>query len=126
MDDTYETGLKIRKEVMGEAHVQRSLGDVDDFNRDIQEMVTSIGWGQVWARPGLTRRERSLINLAMLTALNRPREFQHHLLGALNNGCTKEQIREVLIQTAAYCGFPAALEGFRNAREVFKAHPEHK
>ena len=96
----FETGLKIRKSVLGEAHVEKSLAEVDDFNRDLQQLVTSFAWGQVWSRPGLSLRERSLLNLAFLTALNRPVEFEHHLGGAINNGCTKEQIREVLLQAA--------------------------
>ena len=117
---SFDVGLKIRKSVLGEAHVQRSLTDVDDFNRDLQQAVTSFAWGEIWSRQGLSLRERSLITLAFLTALNRPREFEHHLVGALNNGCTKEQIRELLLHAAVYCGFPAAVDGFRNARNVFK------
>ena len=116
----FETGLKIRKSVLGEAHVEKSLAEVDDFNRDLQQLVTSFAWGQVWSRPGLSLRERSLLNLAFLTALNRPVEFEHHLGGAINNGCTKEQVREVLLQAAVYCGFPAAVDAFRIARRVFK------
>jgi len=124
--DSYEAGLKIRTKVLGEAHVQKSLADVDDFNRDLQQIVTGFAWGQIWSRPGLSLRDRSLINLAMLTALGKPREFQHHLIGALNNGCTKEEIREVLLQAGVYCGFPAAIESFRNAREVFKDLDKHR
>jgi len=117
---SYETGLKVRTEVLGEAHVQRSLNDVDDFNRELQQIVTGFAWGEIWSRPGLNRRERSLINLGMLTALGKPHEFQTHVRGALNNGVTREEIREVLLQTAVYCGFPAAIDAFRNARAVFK------
>ena len=116
----FDTGLKIRKAVLGEAHVERSLADVDDFNRDLQQLVTGFAWGEVWSRPGLTLRERSLLNLAFLTALNRPHELETHLRGALNNGCTQEQIREVLLQAAVYCGFPAAVDAFRIARRVLK------
>ena len=94
---SFDVGLKIRKSVLGEAHVERSLSEVDDFNRDLQNMVTGFAWGEVWSRPGLSLRERSLINLAFLTALNRPHEFETHLNGALNNGVTKEQVREVLL-----------------------------
>ncbi len=117
---SFDVGLKIRKTVLGEAHVERSLSEVDDFNRDLQNMVTGFAWGEVWSRPGLSLRERSLINLAFLTALNRPHEFETHLNGALNNGCTKEQIREVLLQAAVYCGFPASVDSFRIARRVLK------
>ncbi len=117
---SFDAGLKIRKTVLGDTHVEKSLAEVDDFNRDLQQMVTSFAWGEVWSRPGLSLRERSLLNLAFLTALNRPHEFETHLNGALNNGCTKEQIREVLLQAAVYCGFPAAVDSFRIARRVFK------
>ena len=118
--DTFDAGLKMRMKVLGEAHVKRSLADVDDFNRDLQQLVTGFGWGQIWTRPGLALRERSILNLGMLTALNRPHEFKVHVRGALNNGLTREEIREALLQTAVYCGFPAAIEAFRLAREVFK------
>ncbi|HTS93362.1 MAG TPA: carboxymuconolactone decarboxylase family protein [Stellaceae bacterium] len=118
--DSFDAGLKMRMKVLGEAHVKRSLADVDDFNRDLQQLVTGFGWGQIWTRPGLSLRERSVLNLGMLTALNRPHEFKVHVRGALNNGVTREEIREVLLQTALYCGFPAAIEAFRLAREVFK------
>jgi 4-carboxymuconolactone decarboxylase len=91
----------------------------DDFNRPLQELVTQYCWGAVWSRPGLNRKTRSLINLAMLTALNRPHEVKLHLKGALNNGCSREEIMEVLLQTAIYCGVPAAIDSFRLAREVF-------
>lgn len=117
---SFDTGLKIRKAVLGDAHVEKSLADVDDFNRDLQQLVTGFAWGEVWSRPGLTLRERSLLNLAFLTALNRPHELETHLRGALNNGCTTEQIREVLLQAAVYCGFPAAVDSFRIARRVIK------
>lgn len=117
---SFDTGLKIRKKVLGDAHVEKSLSDVDDFTRDLQQLVTGFAWGEVWSRPGLTLRERSLLNLAFLTALNRPHELELHLGGALNNGCTKDEIREVLLQAAVYCGFPAAIDSFRVARRVFK------
>jgi 4-carboxymuconolactone decarboxylase len=116
----FETGLKIRKSVLGEAHVERSLADVDDFTRDLQQLVTGFAWGQVWSRPGLSLKERSLLNLAFLTALNRPHELELHVVGALNNGLTREQIREALLQAVVYCGFPAAIDAFRVARRVFK------
>jgi 4-carboxymuconolactone decarboxylase len=117
---SYDTGLKIRKSVLGDAHVERSLNEVDDFNRDLQHLVTGFAWGEVWSRPGLSLAERSLMTLAFLAALNRPHELETHLNGALNNGCTKEQIREVFLQAGVYCGFPAAVDAFRVARRVFK------
>jgi 4-carboxymuconolactone decarboxylase len=115
----YEQGLKTRKEVLGEEYVTQALAQADDFSLPIQEFSTQYCWGDVWNRPGLNRETRSLLNLAMLTALNRPHELRLHVRGALTNGVTKEQIREALIQTAVYCGLPAALESFRVAKEVF-------
>jgi len=115
----YETGLRIRREVLGAEYVNKSISTADDYNRPLQELVTEYCWGAVWSRPGLSRKMRSLINLAMLTALNRPHEVKLHLKGALNNGCSKEEIAEVLLQTAIYCGVPAAIDSFRLAREVF-------
>jgi 4-carboxymuconolactone decarboxylase len=118
-EERYETGLRIRREVLGAEYVDKSIATADDFNRPLQELVTEYCWGTVWSRPGLSRQMRSLINLAMLTALNRPHEVKLHLKGALNNGCSKEEIMEVLLQTAIYCGVPAAVDSFRLAREVF-------
>jgi 4-carboxymuconolactone decarboxylase len=118
-NELYETGLRIRREVLGAEYVDKSIAMSDDFNRPLQELVTQYCWGAVWSRPGLTRKTRSLINLAMLTALNRPHEVKLHLKGALNNGCSREEIMEVLLQTAIYCGVPAAIDSFRVAREVF-------
>jgi 4-carboxymuconolactone decarboxylase len=117
--ELFETGLRIRREVLGAEHVDKSLSQADDFNRPLQELVTEYCWGAVWSRPGLSRKMRSLLNLAMLTALNRPHEVKLHLKGALNNGCSKEEIMEVLLQAAIYCGVPAAVDSFRLAREVF-------
>lgn len=119
MDETFERGLKIRREVLGAEYVDSSLRSADDFNQPMQELTTSYCWGEVWARPGLPRKTRSMLNLAMLTALNRPHELKLHVRGALNNGVTREEIREVFLQTAIYCGVPAAIDAFRNAREVF-------
>jgi 4-carboxymuconolactone decarboxylase len=117
--ETFDKGLKLRKQVLGAAHVERSLASGDnDFTRDLQRYVTGFGWGEIWARPGLTLRERSLLNLAMLTALNRPHELRTHIRGALNNGVTQTEMREVFLQTIAYCGFPAAIDSFRVASEV--------
>lgn len=117
--ERYETGLRIRREVLGAEHVDKSIATADDFNRPLQELVTEYCWGEVWSRPGLSRKMRSLLNLAMLTALNRPHEVKLHLKGALTNGCSKEEIMEVLLQAAIYCGVPAAVDSFRLAREVF-------
>jgi len=117
--ELFENGLRIRREVLGAEYVDKSLSEADGFSRPLQELVTEYCWGEIWSRPGLSRKMRSLINLAMLTALNRPHEVKLHLKGALNNGCTKEEIMEVLLQTAIYCGVPAAVDSFRSAREVF-------
>lgn len=117
--ELFETGLQIRREVLGAEYVDKSISQADDFNRPLQELVTEYCWGAIWSRPGISRKMRSLINLAMITALNRPHEVKLHLKGALNNGCSKEEIMEVLLQTAIYCGVPAAVDSFRLAREVF-------
>lgn len=118
--DKYEQGLAVRKAVLGEDYVARALADVDSFSAPLQELVTENAWGTVWTRPGLARRERSLITVAMLVALNRPHELKLHLRGALNNGLTREELREVLLQTAVYCGMPAAVDAFRTARALFR------
>jgi 4-carboxymuconolactone decarboxylase len=107
--------------VLGDAHVDASLAAATEFTRDIQEYVTQYCWGDLWNRPGLSLQERSLINLSMIIALNRSHEFKAHVRGAVNNGVSREQIKEVLMQSAFYCGGPAALEAFRNAAEVFAA-----
>jgi 4-carboxymuconolactone decarboxylase len=116
----FDKGLAIRREVLGPAYVDKSIADADDFTRPMQELVTQYCWGEVWGRPQLDRKTRSIINLAMLTALNRPHEIKLHVRGALRNGLTKEDIREVFLQTAIYCGVPAAIDSYRVAREVFK------
>ncbi|WP_104087964.1 4-carboxymuconolactone decarboxylase [Cryobacterium sp. N19] len=116
--ETYEDGIQMRKAVLGAEHVERSLSNVTDFSRPIQELVTEYCWGAVWTRKGLERKTRSLINLAMLTALNRPHELAVHVRGAVANGCTEEEIQEVLLQTAIYVGVPAALESFRIAENT--------
>ena len=118
-DDLWEKGLEVRRAVVGEDYVERSLAASDDFNMPLQEYITRYAWGDVWRRPGLDRRARSILNIGMLTALNRPAELKLHLRGALRNGVTREEIRECLLQTAVYCGAPAALDAFRIAREVF-------
>ena len=117
-DPRFERGLAVRKEVVGEAHVERSMARVSDFSRPMQEWVTRACWGEVWDRPGLDRRTRSLLNLVMLTALGRSHELAVHVRGALTNGCTTEEIQEALLQAAVYCGAPAGLEAFRVAEKV--------
>ena len=116
----YARGLATRREVLGDEHVERSLRDATDFSAPAQEFVTEFCWGDVWTRPGLDRRTRSLINLAMLTALNRMHEFRVHVRGAVNNGCTVEEIRETLLQALVYCGAPAGLQSFREAEAVLE------
>lgn len=116
--DDYEVGLLVRRAVLGDAHVDRSLQNASEFGQPLQELVTAYGWGAIWARPGLDRRTRSLINLGMLTALNRAAELALHVRGAVTNGCTRKEIQEALLQTAVYCGLPAALESFRVAEQV--------
>jgi len=119
-NERFEKGLKVRREVLGAEYVDASLSQADDFSRPLQELVTEYCWGAVWARPGLERKTRSLLNLAMLTALNRPHEVKLHLRGALNNGCSKDDIMEVFLQAAIYCGVPAAMDSLRVAKEFFK------
>lgn len=116
--DLYDTGLRIRKEVVGEKYVENALATADDFGGPLQDIVTEYCWGAVWGRDGLDRKTRSLLNLAMLSALNRPDELRTHTRGALRNGATMEEIREVLLQVAIYCGVPAGVEAFRVAREA--------
>uniref|UniRef100_UPI003571030D 4-carboxymuconolactone decarboxylase n=1 Tax=Protaetiibacter mangrovi TaxID=2970926 RepID=UPI003571030D len=117
--EQFEAGLAVRRAVLGDAYVDRSLDSVDDFTRDLQELVTEYCWGRVWTREELPRQTRSILNLAMMTALNRPHELAIHVRGALTNGVTRVEIREVLLQAAIYCGVPAALDAFRVARQVF-------
>ena len=119
--EMHARGLKNRKEVLGEAHVERSFATADDFSKSYQDLITEYCWGAVWDRPGLPRKTRSLLNLAMLTALNREEEFKLHVRAAFRNGVTRDEIREVLLQTAIYCGVPAANSAFKQAREVFAA-----
>jgi 4-carboxymuconolactone decarboxylase len=120
--ETFDKGHGIRRAVLGAEHVDKSLAAAaaDDFTRPMQELTTQYCWGEVWGRPGLERKTRSLLNLAMLSALNRPHEIKLHVRGALNNGVTKDEIREVFLQVAIYCGVPAAMDSFRVAKEVFK------
>ena len=117
--DQYERGMQTRREVLGSAHVDRSLATADELTSPLQDLVVEYGWGAIWTRDGLDRRTRSLINIGMLTALNRPHELQVHLKGAVNNGCTREEIVEAVLQTAVYCGMPAALDTMRHVKAVF-------
>ena len=118
--ELYDKGIKVRREVLGDEYVDRALAGVDDFNRDFQQMVTEHAWGAIWSRPGLTKQQRSLLNLGMLAALNRMEEFELHFRGALNNGCAPEELKEALLQVAVYCGMPAGVAAFRIARKVFE------
>lgn len=118
MSDKFDKGLKTRKAVLGDEYVDRSINNATAFTKPLQRLVTEYCWGDVWQREGLKLRERSLINLAMIAALNRPHELELHLRGALNNGLTPEQIREVLLQVAVYAGVPASIDAFRVASRV--------
>ena len=118
--DQYDAGLKERTEVLGPEYVERAVAGADNFNRDFQQIVTEYCWGGTWGRGVLERRDRSILNLGMLAALGKSQEFKLHFRGALNNGLTLEELREVLIQIAVYCGIPAGVEAFRNAREVLE------
>ena len=116
---THDKGLEIRRAVLGEAYVNNALKNVDDFNRPFQEMLTEYCWGAVWGREELPRKTRSMLNIAMIAILNRQHEFRAHLKGALTNGVSRDEIREILMQVAIYGGMPAAVDSFRIAREVF-------
>jgi 4-carboxymuconolactone decarboxylase len=118
--EVFNLGLSIRKKVVGEQYVNKSMETADDFNRDFQNLVTEYCWGAVWGREGLDHRTRSIINLAMISALNRPHELKLHVMGALRNGVSTEEIREVLMQVAIYAGVPAGVDGFRIAREAME------
>ena len=119
MSDMYEKGLAIRKSVLGAEYVDKAIAGADDFTRPIQELVTKYCWGEVWGRETLSRRDRSLLNIAMISALNRPHELKLHVKGALTNGVSRDEIREVLMQVAIYCGVPAAVDSTRIAKEAF-------
>jgi 4-carboxymuconolactone decarboxylase len=116
----FEQGVRVRSEVLGAEHVERSLARASEFSRPMQELVTEYCWGGIWSRPGLERRTRSLVNLGMLTALSRTHELRVHVRGAIRNGCTPEEIQEVLLQAAIYCGVPAAMEAFRAAEATLE------
>jgi 4-carboxymuconolactone decarboxylase len=122
MEGRYDEGLRMRRQVLGDAYVQRSLDNATEFTQPMQELVTEYCWGAVWARPGLVPRDRSLVNLGMLVALNRPDELKVHIRGALNNGVEPAEIQEALLQAGVYCGIPAALDAFRIAAAVLEEH----
>ncbi|MBI2294983.1 MAG: carboxymuconolactone decarboxylase family protein [Betaproteobacteria bacterium] len=115
----FDKGLEVRKAVLGKDYVEKSLAAADEFSMALQEYATEACWGMIWTRPGLPRKTRSLINIAMITALNRPHELKLHIKASFNNGVTKDEIREVLLQAACYCGVPAGVDAFRIAREAF-------
>lgn len=117
----YEAGMTVRREVLGDAHVNRSLARLNAFNEEFQDLISRYAWGEIWTRPGLERRTRSMITLAMMVALNRSEEFRLHVRAAFNNGLARDDIKEVLLQTAIYCGVPAANAAFHMAEEVFGA-----
>lgn len=119
VSDKFNRGLKTRREVLGNAYVDASISKATDFNWPMQELVTEYCWDEIWNRPGLDRKQRSILNLGMISALNRPHELKLHVRGALNNGLTKDEIREVFLQISIYCGVPAAIDSFRIAQEVF-------
>jgi 4-carboxymuconolactone decarboxylase len=120
ISNRFERGDQVRRQVLGATHVENSLSKTTEFSREIQRIVTESCWADIWDRPGLDHRTRSLLNLGLLTAMNRMHEFAVHVNGALNNGCTVDEIKEVLTQTSAYCGAPAALESFRVAERVLR------
>ena len=119
MSERFERGLQTRREVLGDEYVDKSLADADDFTLPMQTLVTEYCWDQVWNRPGLSRKVRSLLNIAMISALNRPHELRIHLAGALRNGCTAEEIREVLLQVSIYAGVPAANHAFKIVKQTY-------
>jgi len=118
--DLFKKGLAVRREVLGADYVDGSIARADDFNAAFQQLTTEMAWGAIWTRPGLPRKTRSIVNIAMLVALNRGAELRLHLRAALTNGVSRDEIKEILLQTGAYCGIPACLEAFKIATEVFK------
>lgn len=119
--DKYTAGMKVRREVLGDAYVDKAISSATDFTKPLQDMVTENCWGEIWTRDVLPKRTRSLITIATLAALKAPTELKGHVLGALRNGCTVEEIREVLLQSTVYCGVPAGIEAFRAAKDVIEA-----
>ena len=117
--ELYERGLEVRRAVLGKEYVDKAIAAADDFSRPMQELATEYCWGRVWSRPGLSRRDRSLLNLAMISALNRPHELKLHVKAALTNGLSRSEISEIFLQIAIYCGLPAGIDSVRIAREAF-------
>jgi 4-carboxymuconolactone decarboxylase len=117
--DRYEQGMSVRRVVLGDPHVDKSLANANDFNREFQDLITRYAWGEIWTRPGLSRHTRSLIVIATLVALNRTEELRMHIRAAFNNGVTRDEVKEVLLQAAIYCGVPAAHSAFQAAEQVF-------
>jgi 4-carboxymuconolactone decarboxylase len=124
--DPMQRGLKVRREVLGDAYVDAAMVNADEFARPLQELISRYCWGEIWSRDGLDRRTRSLLNLAMLSALNRPHELKLHLHGAFNNGCSEDDVREVILQAAIYCGVPSALDAMRIAKGVIAERREQR
>ena len=122
MDDAKrrKQGMKVRRAVLGDEYVARAVASTTEFNREFQDFITRNAWGEIWTRPGLPRHTRSLLTIAMMVALNRSDEFRMHVRAAFNNGVTRDEIKEVLLQCAVYCGVPAANSAFHQAKEVFK------
>ncbi len=116
--------MQVRRQVLGDEYVDRALGMADSFSSDLQDYITEHAWGATWVRPGLSLKTRSIINLAMLVALNRPHELELHIRGALRNGVTRDELKEILLHTGVYCGAPAAVDAFRTARKVLDAEPK--
>jgi 4-carboxymuconolactone decarboxylase len=124
--EIYENGMKVRRAVLGDAHVDNSLANAGSFNGEFQDLITRYAWGEIWTRPGLPRHTRSLLTLAMMVALNRTDEFKMHVRAAFKNGVTRDEIKEVLLQTAIYCGVPAANAAFHAAQAVFAEMDQHE
>lgn len=122
----YERGMHVRRCVLGEEHVKKSLRRITSFNEDFQELAADVPWGRIWSRPGLDKHQRSLITLSMMIALNREEEFKMHVKAALNNGVSTDELKELILQASIYCGFPAALDAFRNAEETVREYLEEK
>jgi 4-carboxymuconolactone decarboxylase len=119
-DDLFAKGLQVRREVLGSEYVDQSLAGADEFTRTMAEWSTAYCWGALWTRPGMDRKTRSIVNLAMISALNRPHELKLHVKGALKNGVTRDEMKEIFLQVAVYCGVPAGIDAFRTAREAFR------
>ena len=117
--EMFEKGIAKRRKVLGDEYVDKALASADEFGADLQKLITEYAWGEVWNKESLTDKERSMVNLGMIAALNRPHELKLHIKGALNNGLTKDQIRDIFLQVTVYCGAPAGIDSMRLAREVF-------